>query len=404
MWSNSVAITNSGVIAGEYDTAANNLRGFVYSGGKMTDLGSLGGAWTFVSAMNNAGTIVGDSELANNTYDAFMYSGGKMTDIDPGGSRANGINDAGQIVGYDGSAFIYSGGKVTHLTFAPGAYSNATVINASGEIAGTAVTSKDQTDLFTYQNGVIKDQGPVPNMQYGLQVSQINNAGEFIGSYDATGSIAENFLFENGAIQSLNYDLSVEPPMDYGYGPEYLTLNSYDHLLNNGTLVADDGVNTYILTPANPASVSGTAFDDVNNDGVQQSSEKGLSGLQVYDDIYDTGSYSPGDPTTTTNSAGKYTFSDLPPGPYILRFVPTTTNWKQSVQTLTLSSGQNAVNVNFATLPLYDFAVTDLGTLGGATTPQPPSTTSGRSSARPIPQARRIIHFSTTSRPASLRI
>jgi probable HAF family extracellular repeat protein len=46
--------------------------------------------------------------------------------------------------------------------------------------------------------------------------------------------------------------------------------------------------------------------------------------------------------------------------------MPPTTNWKQSIQSITLSSGQNAANINFATLPLYSFAVTDLGTLGGA--------------------------------------
>jgi len=83
-----------------------SVHAFLYSDGVMTNLGTLGGRDTRATGINNAGQIVGLSDLKN-THHAFLYSDGTMTDlnelIDPGSGwilyDANGINDAGQIVG-----------------------------------------------------------------------------------------------------------------------------------------------------------------------------------------------------------------------------------------------------------------------------------------------------------------
>ena len=147
-------------------------------------------------------------------------------------------------------------------------------------------------------------------------------------------------------------------------------LVDFDFLNNSGQVVADDGQveeDNYILTPATTGSISGTLFHDFNADGVKQSTEPALAGRTVYIDVNNTGSFQTGDPTDTTLSTGGYTFSNLAPGPYTLRFEGPTTDWKQSPKSLTLASGQNVTNVNFGTLVLYSYSVTDLGTLGGAT-------------------------------------
>ena len=93
----------------------------------VTDLGNLGGSdGAIAKAINNSGEVIGYGYLSGNTYyHAFIYSGGTMHDIGTGGidSYAEGINDAGQVVGYASDlpgggtvhGFLYSGGSMQNL-------------------------------------------------------------------------------------------------------------------------------------------------------------------------------------------------------------------------------------------------------------------------------------------------
>src|SRR5205814_7020973 len=91
--------------------------------------------------INQLGQIVGDAD-ANN---GFLYSGGTFTLLhDPSAAttQALGINDAGQIVGYNynGGAnthgFLYSGGSYTAIDDPLGVSTVANGINNSGQIVG----------------------------------------------------------------------------------------------------------------------------------------------------------------------------------------------------------------------------------------------------------------------------
>src|SRR5262249_3158163 len=66
-----------------------------------------------------------------------------------------------------------------------------------------------------------------------------------------------------------------------------------------------------------PASVSGSVYADLNNDGVKQTTESGISGTTVtLTGTNDLGAAV--NQTTTTDGTGAYSFSGLRPGVYTL--------------------------------------------------------------------------------------
>jgi len=153
-WNSAQSVNNFGVVVGTSYDSQGNFFGFVWSNGRMVKVGTLGGPWSQAYAINNkhqitglaytkngsahafiancatcalkdlgtisgststvwgfaindSGVVVGQSTFAG-TYHAFVYSSGKMKDLNkmiPTGSgwvliEANGINSAGQIVGF----------------------------------------------------------------------------------------------------------------------------------------------------------------------------------------------------------------------------------------------------------------------------------------------------------------
>jgi len=127
------------------------LHAYLYRSGKMTDLGALalskdgsddsegaginnldqvvGISTTAIPAKNSLGQTCPDCGVASH---AFLWSAGKMKDLGnlasiPGwDSKANSINDVGEIVGWSDSivngssthrAFLYSGGQMLNLQF-----------------------------------------------------------------------------------------------------------------------------------------------------------------------------------------------------------------------------------------------------------------------------------------------
>jgi probable HAF family extracellular repeat protein len=111
-WSQAYGINNSGVITGTAYTTGNlGAHAFTLSTGPMKDLGTLGGAYSTGTSINSSGVVVGyaaTSDPNSLVYHAFVLTGSQMKDLNkliPARSgwtlsEANGINDAGQIVGY----------------------------------------------------------------------------------------------------------------------------------------------------------------------------------------------------------------------------------------------------------------------------------------------------------------
>ena len=104
-------INDAGQVVGYSDTAAGAQHAFITgpNGVGMTDLGTLGGGYSYAYGINDAGQVVGYSDTAAGARHAFITgpNGVGMTDLGTlggGYSFAYGINDAGQVVGYSNTA------------------------------------------------------------------------------------------------------------------------------------------------------------------------------------------------------------------------------------------------------------------------------------------------------------
>ena len=123
-----------------------------------TDLGTLGGTYSYAAAINNAGQIVGHSYTSGDIgVHATLWDGGVIKDLGTLGwgstSQANGINDAGQIVGrsFDSDSSTHAttwiNGTITDLYPLAGGGHYAYAINSTGQIAGSS-------PAFGYPQGV----------------------------------------------------------------------------------------------------------------------------------------------------------------------------------------------------------------------------------------------------------
>lgn len=133
---------------------------------QLTDIGSLGGDYSWGQSMNNSGQVVGWSPLSGeNNIHAFLYSTGQMTDIGafPGfESRAYGINDLGHVVGASGGkGFIFKDGVLSDLPLMDGGSAGpATDINNLNQIVGShQFDTHPGPTAYRYQSGNIEDLG-----------------------------------------------------------------------------------------------------------------------------------------------------------------------------------------------------------------------------------------------------
>ena len=146
-------MVGSSLVSG-FGTSNEVTHAFAYTGGKMIDLGSLGGTFSEGEGCNNHGVVVGDSLLAGDQIqNAYVYRNGVMTDLGTLGGQdsiAHAINDRGVIVGSSDTAsgqqdaFIDQNGVMTDL--------NSLIPANSGYVLyrGIAINNKGQIVVQAY--------------------------------------------------------------------------------------------------------------------------------------------------------------------------------------------------------------------------------------------------------------
>ncbi len=212
-------INSAGKVVGEYaSTPPTSVGAFCYHDGANTDLGVLNGYRdAYAYGINDGDQIVGWCDKMGGVERAFLYSGGTMQDLGTlgsspgkGYSEAYAVNRAGQVVGmstlFDTSinqAFLYGGGTMTSLGSLAGPTRNSSAygLNNLGVVVGESdVTDSVSPHAFVWSNNVMNDLGTLPGGFYS-HAAAVNDSGVIVGEADTTvgGSAAVHaFVCTNG--------------------------------------------------------------------------------------------------------------------------------------------------------------------------------------------------------------
>ncbi len=159
------------VIVGQSDNSSNQGRAFRWTTGGMTNLGTLGGNYSFARAVSADGSVVvGYSYDASSQGRAFRWTAGVMTDLGTLGgdySDARAVTaDGSVVIGYaynasnQGRAFRWTAGVMTDLGTLGGDFTNAYAFSADGSVVvGYSRISSGQEHAFRWTSGVMTDLG-----------------------------------------------------------------------------------------------------------------------------------------------------------------------------------------------------------------------------------------------------
>lgn len=226
---------------------------FLYSRGRMSDLGTLGGRDSKATSINESGDVAGWSSIPDSSHHAFRYRGGKLEDLGtlPGGtfSAAYAINNRGLIAGAAEApkqlvhAVIWRGGAITDLGTLPGGMrSRALALNEREEIVGFSEAEGAETHAFLYANGRMQDLGSLGNDP--VRANAINNRGQIVGASGINSFARHAFLWESGKMQDLN---KLIPPGDGWRIEEAMDIDDAGQILCAGTQAGASAVRHLLL-------------------------------------------------------------------------------------------------------------------------------------------------------------
>ncbi len=175
------------------------------------------------NGINDAGTVIGTS-ISNNQPSVAEWSNGQMTNLGIAG-YGTAINNSGQIAGAyqtatgDLHAFESTPGSPKQdLGTLGGKWSSAYGINSTGQVAGTATLANGDHNAFLFSSGTgMVDLGTLGGANsYGFG---INDSGEVVGNSQTQQSVSNAFAWVSGTTGGKMTDLgTLGGSQSYAYG------------------------------------------------------------------------------------------------------------------------------------------------------------------------------------------
>lgn len=207
------SINSQGQVVGSiFDLSYPRTYAALWNGSTPTDIGafgSLNGSQSNALGINNAGVLVGSAD-----YRAVIWNGSTPTILGPG--SANSVNSSGQVVGTSGPpgsmhATLWDGSSATDLGTLGGSSSGANSINDKGQIVGSSTPTGDPIAFlgfggvgFSTSFATLWDGTSITNLGTlggGISwASNINNAGQIVGTSYLAGNAIKHATLWNGAV------------------------------------------------------------------------------------------------------------------------------------------------------------------------------------------------------------
>ncbi|WP_426954437.1 SdrD B-like domain-containing protein [Muricoccus radiodurans] len=305
--------TAGNISSGFYTPVSVSGTAFVDTNGDgIQGTGETGAAGVTVQLLNSSGAVIATSTtdtngayrftgIAPGTYSTqFVAPRGTVFTAQDQGTNDATDSDVNPTTGRSAAFTLASGGNVTDLSAG---------LFTAARVSGFAFTDTDGDG--------IRDSGE-PGTP-GVTVRLINAAGTVVATTttgaDGTYSFADvdpgtyraQFVAPNGTVFSAR-DQGTNDARDSEVDANGL---SSSFTVASGGSVTNLSAGTYRL-----ANVSGVAFTDTNGDGIQGAGEAGTAGVAVQL-VTTSGTVVA---TTTTGASGAYSFADVAPGNYQIRF------------------------------------------------------------------------------------
>ncbi|MEZ6039830.1 MAG: Ig-like domain-containing protein [Planctomycetaceae bacterium] len=307
--------------------------------------------WTIFLDTNNNGVLdptetstVTDTD-GNYSFISLAAGDYEVTEVIPAGWDVSPTYDSRQTVAVRG------GRNSTANDFA-----NFTVEN--GSIRGTV-----WNDLFRdgIRNSDISGAFTDPGLAGWTVYLDMNRNGAFDSTEPtAITDVDGHYLFPG--LQVGEYEVIEIVPTGWETAPTFGD-NYSVRVYSGAESVAHDFAN-FNLSTLIPGTVSGTVWNDVNANGIidsTPSAEPGLGGRIVFADLNSNGIPDASEPQTTTNPDGTYTISGVAPGTVnIVDVLPA--GWRAtspvtSVRSLVLKNGENKTGINYGTAELKNSTI-----------------------------------------------
>ncbi len=267
-------LTTQGAIARDGQTA---VLGLLVAGEPFTSVYDAVGINSHDQVIGEAFNLEDVSRGIPSVRRPVLWENGSARDVAPGSfiyyreTKATGINDAGQIVGFakgpfgagPSIAWTAQNGVVTTLPTLSGPNAAANGISDNGLIAGASNNAAGKLEATLWRNGTANDLGVLPGGLYSEAID-VNNNGVAVGVSTLNGGTyfageRHATVFQNGTATDLTPELG--PRQSSGA----TDINSAGQVLVNGatgSFIWQDGMRTDIRTliPASAGVVFSTAW------------------------------------------------------------------------------------------------------------------------------------------------